>query len=120
MNGPLEAGLPPGFETSDQIVASLKIEEAWDEWLDEILEDDSALAPHLSLLLNLRFSLADLKTLARVFQENYADLPDVEFGAVQPPDAGISSSISERWTDVERLCQYTRNGPGDALFDHVQ
>ena len=117
---PLEAGLPPGFETSDQIVAGLKFEEAWDEWLDQILEEDSDLASPLSLLLNLRFSLADLKTLARVFQENYADLPGVEFGAVQPPEASSSSSISEQWTEIERLCQYSRNGAGDSLFDHVQ
>ena len=31
---PLEAGLPPGFDTSDEIVAGLKFDEAWNEWLD--------------------------------------------------------------------------------------
>ena len=42
---PLEAGLPPGFDTTDEIAASLRFDEAWDEWLDTALETDSPWRP---------------------------------------------------------------------------
>ena len=38
---PLEAGLPPAFETSDEIAAGLRFDEAWTEWIDAALEEDS-------------------------------------------------------------------------------
>ena len=50
---PLEAGLPPAFETTDEIAAGIKFNEAWDTWLDAVLEEDSPLAPHLALALTL-------------------------------------------------------------------
>ena len=117
---PLEAGLPPGFETSDQVVAGIKFDEAWDAWLDETLEENSSLAPSLSLLLNLRFSLANLKTLALAFHENYADMDNVSFDVAQLPDSGSARALAEQWPEAERLCQYSKTGAGDALFDHVQ
>ena len=36
---PLEAGLPPGFEITDGIAAGLRFDEAWEAWLDEVLEN---------------------------------------------------------------------------------
>ena len=50
---PLEAGLPPAFETSDEIAAGIRFDEAWTEWIDAALEEESVLAPHLGLALTL-------------------------------------------------------------------
>ena len=116
---PLEAGLPPGFDTSDEIVAGLKFDEAWNRWLDSVLDDDSPTAPHISLALTLNVTLAQLKGVARGFHANYADLPDVEFTAPTPTVGVAAQEIAELWPGLERLCQFSKNGPGDPLYDRV-
>ena len=64
---PLEAGLPPAFETSDEIAAGLRFDEAWTEWIDAELEEDSPLAPHLGLALTLGVTLPQLRQVAHGF-----------------------------------------------------
>ena len=54
---PLEAGLPPVFDTLDAIQSDLAFDEAWNEWIDGKLdgtEDESDLYPALSLGLVYR------------------------------------------------------------------
>ena len=36
---PLEAGLPPSFETMDQVASDLDFDEKWNEWLDWALDN---------------------------------------------------------------------------------
>ena len=117
---PLEAGLPPGFDTSDEIVAGLKFDEAWNEWLDAVLEEDSPLYNHLALALTLGVTLAQLKGLAREFHANYADLGGASFAAAEPPEGTAATALRERWPEAERLCQFSQKRDGDALYDHVQ
>ena len=76
---PLEAGLPPAFETTDEIAASIKFSEAWDAWIDAALEEDSPLAPHLAQALTLRMTLPQLREVALAFHHNYTDLVGVIF-----------------------------------------
>ena len=116
---PLEAGLPPAFDMSDEIVAGLAFDEAWEEWLDRNLGEDSPIAGSISLLLTQGISLLQVKKLAREFHENYADLS--ELGPVpDPPLAGdAGTAVAGRWPEAERLLQFSRNGAGDALFDRV-
>ena len=117
---PLEAGLPPGFDTTDEIAAGLKFDDAWETWLDASLESDSPLAQHLAIALTLGLTLPQLKTVARAFHENYADLSDAGFN--QEP-ASVGEAVPEvlaRWPEAERLCGFSRLAEEDRLFSHVQ
>ena len=117
---PLEAGLPPGFDTSDEIVAGMKFDEAWNGWLDSVLDEESPVAPHISLALTLNVTLDHLKQLAWALHENYADLPGVGFEAPASNVGMATAELETKWPEVERLCQFSKNGPGDLLYDHVQ
>ena len=67
---PLEAGLPPGFETLDATQSDMAFEDRWSRWLDAALEDpeaQQALRPALVLGLELRH----LREIAAQFHENY-------------------------------------------------
>ncbi len=117
---PLEAGLPPSFETSDEILAGIKFEEQWHNWLDRHLDGETELAPHLASALTLGLTLNQLRTVARAFHQNYSDLSDVDFGASESPHPSAMEPILEAAPELERLCGYSKNGPGDPLYDHVQ
>ena len=116
---PLEAGLPPSFETSDEIVASIKFEEEWSGWLDRHLDGETDLAAPLALALTLGLTVTHLRTIARAFHQNYSDLLDVSFDAPQSPRLAALENFRESATELERLCAYSKNGPGDRLYDHV-
>ena len=117
---PLEAGLPPGFDTTDEIAAGLRFDEAWEEWLDATLEIGSSLAPHLSLVMTLGLSLEQLKQVAQAFHENYADLGEAGFEPGPQPQGDAARSILQRWTEAERLCAFSFLREEDLLFNHVQ
>ena len=117
---PLEAGLPPGFDTTDEIAAGLRFEEAWEEWLDAALETDSSLAPHFTLALTLGLSLEQLKQVGQAFHENYTDMRQVSFQIGLPPQGHAARTVLEKWSEVERLCKFSRLGEEDQLFNHVQ
>ena len=117
---PLEAGLPPGFDTTDEIAAGLKFDDAWETWLDTALESDSPLAQHLAIALTLGLTLPQLKTVARAFHDNYADLSDAGFN---PESASVGEAVPAvlaRWPEAERLCGFSRLAEEDRLFNHVQ
>ena len=87
---PLEAGLPPGFDTSDEIVARLAFDEAWEEWLDQNLGEDAPYAGPISLLLTQGVTLDKMKEAAREFHGNFADLSEPGQAPVllhRPPQA---------------------------------
>ena len=116
---PLEAGLPPGFDTSDEIVAGLKFAEEWEAWLDQATSGDSPLDPYLSLALALGGRLDDLRQLALSFHRNYADLEAAAFAMTEPPPPRDMHTLAEGWAELERLSRYSNDGPGDPLYDHV-
>ena len=116
---PLEAGLPPGFDTSDEIVAGLAFDEAWEEWLDVNLGENSPIAASISLLLTHGITLDTLKRLALEFHGNYADLPAP--GSVpEAPTAGAAGmAIVQHWPEVERLLEFCKAGTDDRLYQLV-
>ena len=116
---PLEAGLPPAFDTSDEIVAGLAFDEAWEEWLDVNLGKDSPIGGSISLLLNQGITLDTLKRLALEFHGNYADLAAP--GPVpEAPTAGAAGmAIVQRWPEVERLLEFCKAGTDDRLYQLV-
>ena len=117
---PLEAGLPPAFETSDEIVAGIRFNEAWDAWLDETLEEDSSLSQPLTVALALGMTTAHLKDIARQFHRNYTDLESIQFHPLDSQSDQSADILIARLPELQRLCQYSRLGPEDSLFAHVQ
>ena len=116
---PLEAGLPPGFDTSDEIVAGLKFAEEWEDWLDQVTAGDSPLDPYLSLALALGVRLDQLRQMAMSFHHNYADLIGATFEIAEAPPVRDMTTLSEGLAELARLAQFSREGPGDPLYDHV-
>ena len=116
---PLEAGLPPGFETSDEIAAGLAFDEAWEEWLDRNLAEDSPIHGAISLLLTQGVTLDRLKELAREFHANYADLSQPGSVTDVAPASAAGTAVIQRWPEAERLLQFSRGGAGDPLYDRI-
>ena len=117
---PLEAGLPPGFEVTDEIAAGIRFNDAWQSWLDAALEADSPLAEHLTLALSLGVTLAQLKETALEFHRNYSDLRDAAFDEPEPPGNGAALRIAGAWSELERLCEFSLLGGEDPLYRHVK
>ena len=117
---PLEAGLPPGFETTDEIAAGIKFNEAWNAWLDEALEGSLPMADHLATALILGMTPDDMRAVALEFHHNYADLRDIAFGTTRGPDGTAVGALVQGAPELERLCEYARRGAEDPLYAHVQ
>ena len=93
---PLEAGLPPGFETTDEIAAGIKFNEAWDSWLEQALDGKLPLTDDLATALTLGMTPDDMKAIALEFHRNYADLPGIAFGAAEAPPASVARALVQR------------------------
>ncbi len=116
---PLEAGLPPGFETTDEIAAGLKFDDAWDEWLDKALDEKSPVAAHLAVALSLGLTLSQLKDIAKSFHKNYNDLYDADFGlAGKAAEAGVGEGLVVGIEGLLDLC--VNPDAGDRLYDYLQ
>ena len=117
---PLEARLPPGFEVTDEIEAGIRFNDAWQQWLDAALEEDSPLAGNLALSLSLGVKLGQLKETALEFHRNYSDLRHAAFDEPEPPGGGAARRITEAGCELERLCEFSLLGGEDPLYRHVR
>ena len=115
---PLEAGLPPAFDTLDQIAAVLALEEAWEVWLDNAL-DDSGLKSALHLALSLGLKLDHLHQAAQAFHANYDLLEIASFPDMSIPRPEAIAALVAGAPELERLCAFSRNGDSDPLAAHV-
>ena len=116
---PLEAGLPPIFETMDAIQSDLAFDEAWTEWIDWKLDEpqhDSDLYPALSLGL----SIDQLRSVALAFHQNYDLTLGASFTDIQMPPASAVQHFLSKASELDRLCQYSKLGEPDPLYSHVQ
>ena len=119
---PLEAGLPPSFDTMDAIESELAFDEAWTQWIDAAL-DDPALHAHFLMTLSLGLKLDGLRGIALKFHENYDLLADVSFDASSGTSSGASSAVRlllDSAPEMERLCRFSHLRDGDALYTHTQ
>ena len=126
---PLEAGLPPSFETMDQVASDLDFDEKWNEWLDWAL-DDASNVPTLPLALALGLRPSHLRRVALQFHGNFdllegVDLDDAEMQAPEvqsapPGRAWVGQKLVAEVTELERLCGFSKNGEDDQLYQHVQ
>ncbi len=119
---PLEAGLPPSFDTMDAIESELAFDEAWTQWIDAAL-DEPSLQPHFLMTLSLGLRLDGLRGIALKFHENYDLLADVAFDATLAASSAASvaaRNLLDSTPEMERLCRFSRLGGGDALYTHTQ
>ncbi len=117
---PLEAGLPPAFETTDEISAGIRFNETWNGWLDTALQVNSPLAGDLSVALTLGMTLEHLKDTALQFHHNYSDLRDISFGTPAVPTNSAPLRLVDEAPELERLCQFSKVGGDDPLYIHVR
>ena len=114
---PLEAGLPPGFRTLDEIQADLTFEDEWSRWLDTALDDperQTVLRPALKLGLEL----SHLRQAAVKFHENYDLLTGVSFGAPPIPEPYAAQALVEAQQELRHLLPRAKSP--DDLSAHVQ
>ena len=119
---PLEAGLPPSFDTMDAIESDLAFEESWAQWIDAAL-DDAALQPYFLMTFSLGLTIDGLREIALKFHENYDLLADVAFAAESSPNTGASSAagmLTDSISELEALCHYSLLGDEDVLYAHTQ
>ena len=117
---PLEAGLPPSFETMDAISSELAFEEAWTEWVDSILEEGSPHFQELSLAFSLGLSVSKMREVALKFHGNYDLLAEALFEDIPRPAPSAVRQLVDAVDELERLCDYSKLRESDALFAHVQ
>ena len=114
---PLEAGLPPGFGTQDEIQADLTFEDEWSRWLDTTLDDPK----HQALLrpvLKLGLEMSHLRQAALKFHENYDLLTGVRFDAPPIPEPYAARDLVEVQEELRRLLAFAKSP--DELSVHVQ
>ena len=120
---PIEAGLPPLFETMDAIASDISFDEAWSGWIESTLDGDGD-RPDLEEALSLGFSLGltvdNLKDIALRFYRNYDLLDGVVFGDASLPSVSAIEAVTEAVDELERLCAYSDLREDDSLFNHVQ
>ena len=110
---PLEAGLPPNFETSDTIRAEMDFDERWENWLDEIV-DSSEVAPDLLTALSLGLRFGNLREVAVSFHENY-DLLNLDFPQEAAPEFNVVDALIEAKNGITALLPLATNGTEDPL-----
>ena len=117
---PLEAGLPPSFETMDAISSELAFEEAWTEWVDSSLEEGSPHFQELSLAFSLGLSVSKMREVALKFHGNYDLMAEALFEDISRPAPSAVRRLVAASDEFEPLCDYSRLGESDVLFRHVQ
>ena len=72
---PLDAGLPPGWVTLDEVEANQRFAEEWDEWLDWALGKDTGVGEELqsamTYLLESNIGINNWRTIAQAFSDKY-------------------------------------------------
>ena len=116
---PLEAGLPPVLEIMDQIASDLAFEDAWSSWIDSALGDELDI-PTLPLALTLGLTLDHLRQIAVKFHQNYDLLEDASLQLLEPPTETVVDELMSAAPELARLCEFSKLGPSDTLYDHVQ
>ena len=115
---PLEAGLLPGFEMLDPIEADLRLQEAWDQWLDESLES-MEFGAKLARALHLGLNLDQLRRVASALNGDFDLVADASIADAPEPTLTIGRKLVEAVAEIERLRLFSKDGEGDPLFDHA-
>ena len=113
---PLEAGLPPDFETWSDVESGADFERRWQVWLDQSF-DSAVLGPALATALTLGITIGNLRSIAAAFHDNYDLLGDpVERSA--PPPREAARRLVDSGEEIGRLCSFSKLSGEDPLFQH--
>ena len=115
---PLEAGLPPGFESMDQIQSDLWFQEAWDQWLEEALDSDD-LGAKILRTLRLGLQLGSLREVAAALHTNYDLVEGATFPETSTPDLTITQGLRDAEIEIRRLLPLASKGTDDPLYAHA-
>ncbi len=115
---PLEAGLPPSFEVLDEVAGALSFEEKWSEWVGDALTDENKI-PSLPMSLALGITTSHLRQIASEFHENYDLLADARLDDAPFTPQAIRDLLDAQ-AELARLCEYSKIGESDILYDHVR
>ena len=113
---PLEAGLPPGFQSRDAIQADIAFDERWREWLDDALDDPQA-QEALRPALEQGLQLGQMREIADAFHQNYDLIADASFDA--PPVPYPAAPLLDARDELERLSDFSKFDD-DVLLAHVR
>lgn len=113
---PLEAGLPPGFQSRDAIQADIAFDERWREWLDDALDDPQA-QEALRPALEQGLQLGQMREVAVAFHQNYDLIEGASFDA--PPVPYPAAPLLDARDELERLSAFSKSDD-DALLAHVR
>jgi ATP-dependent helicase/nuclease subunit A len=117
---PLEAGLPPGFATLDEIERDVAFEDRFRSWFwGAALEHPARETIRRALLLGL--TQEHLHDLAKALAEQYDLLTSSTTWPAPPPgDAlGTAREVGARLEDLAGWITYALKGPDDPLAQHV-
>lgn len=113
---PLEAGLPPGFQSRDAIQADIAFDERWREWIDGALDDPQA-QEALRPALEQGLQLGQMREIADAFHQNYDLIADASFEV--PPMPSPAAPLLDARDELERLSAFSKSDD-DVLLAHVR
>ena len=113
---PLEAGLPPGFQSRDAIQADTAFDDRWREWIDGALDDPQA-QEVLRPALEQGLQLGQMREVALAFHKNYDLVEGVSFDV--PPMPSPAAPLLNARDELERLSAFSKFDD-DVLLAHVR
>ena len=106
---PLDAGLPPGWVTLDEVEANQRFAEEWDEWLDWALGKDTGVGEELrsamTYLLESNIGINNWRTIAQTFSDKYDSL--IDNGTI--PIIDLTAIAQSTLADLQALAQECTN-----------
>ncbi len=116
---PIEAGLPPLLEVSDEVASQVAFEQRWNE-LQTSLLDDEELRPTLLLGLAAGLDLKHLRSIAHVFNAEWDRLADAVLAPGLPADPVLELDGLRR--AVVEVCELERHcvRGDDRMVAHLQ
>ncbi|WP_410793389.1 UvrD-helicase domain-containing protein [Kribbella sp. C-35] len=116
---PIEAGLPPLIDVLDEVGSSVAFEERWAELQQQLLDDDSIAEP-LLLAMAVGVELKHLRSLARLFGNDWDLIADRVL--VEPPELVAMPDLSGLIAAAAQIgaAAETCLDPEDRLLPKVQ
>jgi len=116
---PIEAGITPGFEVSDEFESELLFQDFWNQWKDEAVEIEETIKP-FKILISLGIDHHQVLKIAKEFWRNYDLLEATEFPDLLAPEAINPEELFEIESELNRLIPMAKLGNEDPLIKHME
>ncbi|MGA8723445.1 MAG: UvrD-helicase domain-containing protein [Acidimicrobiales bacterium] len=114
---PIEAGLPPRVEVSDEVSSDVAFDARWRSFCDELLADPEYERTILVMVAaNVRFE--SLRLLAAAFNDNW-DLVEERVPETSPEPPDVHAAVASVLDDLDRICCEPCDDDGDSLRLHL-